>query len=85
MAFSAAGMACIGVGPNKLYIYTTTDTISAASAVLSTDGFCTNNCPGMKAGDIIMIAHNTAALLAIVRITAISATTCTYTGVTPLA
>lgn len=85
MAFSAKGMNCIGIGPNKLYIYNTTDTLTSASVQAATDGFCTNNCPGMAAGDIVMIGHNTNALLAIVRITAITATTCTYTGVTALA
>lgn len=85
MAFSAEGMNCVAVGPTKLYIYNTTDTLTSATVVTATSGFCTNNCPGMDAGDIVMVAHNTSALLAIVRITAIAATTCTYTGITALA
>ena len=78
MAFAAAGLNCIAVGPTKLYIYNTATSISAASVVLETEGFCTNNCPGMSAGDVIILAHNTSAALGLIRITAITATTCTY-------
>ena len=78
MAFAAAGLNCIAVGPIKLYIYNTTTTITAANVVLAAEGFCTNNCPGMSAGDIVMIAHDTNAAYGIIRITAIAATTCTY-------
>lgn len=85
MAFSAKGMNCVGIGPNKLYIYNTTDTLTSATVVAATSGFCTNNCPGMAAGDIVMIGHNTSAKLAIVRITAITATTCAYTEAAALA
>ena len=82
MAFAAAGLNCVAVGPTKLYIYNTTDTLTSATVLTN---FNTTNCPGMAAGDIILVAHNTAALLAPVRITAINAATCTYTGVTALA
>ena len=84
MAFDAAGLNCIAVGPQKLYIYTTTDSLIYASLAVKTYGFCTDNCPGMIAGDLIIVAHNTAAAGALVRITAIAATTCTYVSV-PLA
>ena len=73
MAFSAAGLNCIAVGPTKLYIYNTTDTL-AGSTLLST--FNTTNCPGMDAGDVIIVAHNTNALVDLIRITAIDATSC---------
>jgi len=85
MAFSAAGLNCIGVGPKKLYIYNTTDTLTSATAAASTNGFCTDNCPGMTAGDVVLIAHNTNALLSVTRITAIAATTCTIVAYAALA
>lgn len=84
MSFAAAGMNCIGVGPQKLYIYTTKDTI-ASSPFGKIAQFNTGSCPGMNAGDVIIIAHNTAALMAIIRITAIDASSVTYTGITALA
>lgn len=74
MAFSAAGLNCVAVGPNKLYIYTTTD--SMTSATIATD-FDTTNCPGMEAGDVVIVAHNSGTALSIARITAIDATSCT--------
>ena len=78
MAFSAAGLNCIAVGPTKLYIYNTTDTLTSTTIKASTDGFCTDNCPGMLAGDIVLIGHGTNSLLGGIRITAIADTTCTY-------
>ena len=78
MAFAAAGLNCIAVGPTKLYIYNTADTLTSASIVAATDGFCTDNCPGMSAGDIILIGDDTNSLLKTIRITGIAATTCTY-------
>ena len=85
MAFDKAGLNCVAVGPTKLYIYNTTDTLTSVTVKAATDGFCSNNCPGMSAGDIVLIGNATSSLLAVVRITAIAATTCTYTGVTALA
>ncbi|MFH1230563.1 MAG: hypothetical protein V1709_03610 [Planctomycetota bacterium] len=85
MAFSAAGFQNCDVGPTKLFIYYTTDTLTSGSIVVTANGLNTTNCPGLSAGDIVMVAHNTNALLAIVRITAITAATCTYTGITALA
>ena len=79
MAFKAAGLNCIAIGPTKLYIYNTEDTLTAASIVAAADGFCTDNCPGMSAGDIVLIAHGTNAAFGTIRITAIDATSCTYT------
>jgi hypothetical protein len=76
MAFSAAGMNCVAVGPTKLWLYNTTDSLTSATMAAATDGFCTDNVPGLAAGDVIICAHNTAALLSIVRITSITATTC---------
>lgn len=81
MAFSAAGLNCLAVGPTKLYIYNTTDTITAASAKTN---FCTNNCPGLSAGDIIIIAHNTSAALAVVRVTHIAAAESTVVAIAAL-
>lgn len=78
MAFSAAGLNCIGVGPQKLYIYNTADTI-VSSPSGSIAQFNTTNCPGMVAGDVIMLAHNTAAALGLIRVTAIDASSCTFT------
>ena len=82
MAFSAAGLNCIAVGPTKLFIYNTTDTLAGAT-LLST--FNTTNCPGMDAGDVIMVAHNTNALVGLIRITDIDATSCTVASATTLA
>jgi hypothetical protein len=73
MAFAASGLNCVAVGPTKLYLYYTTD--SMTSATIKTD-FDTTNCPGMAAGDVVIVAHNTNALLSIVRITDIDATSC---------
>jgi len=75
MAFKAAGLNCIAIGPTKLYIYNTEDTLTSATVLTN---FNTANCPGMSAGDIILCAHATATLFASVRITAIDATSCTY-------
>jgi len=72
MAFSAAGLNCIAVGPTKLYIYNTTDTISGATLLTT---FNTTNCPGMDVGDVIIAAHDTNAV-DLIRITAIDATSC---------
>lgn len=74
MAFAVAGLNCAAVGPTKLWIYYTTDSLT--SATIKTD-FDTTNCPGMVAGDIVLVAHDTNALLSIVRITEIDATSCT--------
>ncbi|MFA5340788.1 MAG: hypothetical protein WC332_03325 [Clostridia bacterium] len=82
MAFAASGLNCIAVGPTKVYTYYTTDTLTSASVLTN---FNTTNCPGMAVGDRIDICHNTYALFAPIRITAIDATSCTYTGVTALA
>jgi hypothetical protein len=78
MAFAAAGMNCVAVGPTKLWVYNTTDTLNSATVAAKTSGFCTDNVPGLSAGDIVFIGHNTAAALAVIRITAITATTCTF-------
>jgi len=83
MAFDAAGMNCIGVGPQKLYIYTTTDTLT--STANQTTNWNTTDCPNLEAGDVIFVAHNTAALLDIVRITSINATSCTLNRIKELA
>ena len=85
MAFSAAGLNCIAVGPTKMYIYYTTDALTTASVKAKTYGLCTDNCPGMAAGDIVLLAHNTNAAIDLIRITAIAATTCTYAEVVALA
>lgn len=81
MSFAAAGLNCIAVGPTKLYIYKTTDTITSASVKTN---FNTVNCPGMLAGDIVLVAHNTSAELSFVRITEIDDTSCTYVERTDL-
>jgi len=85
MAFDAAGMNCIAVGPTKLYIYNTGDTLNSTTVKATTYGFNSTNCPGLAVGDIILCAHATATLFAPIRITAMTATTCTYTGITALA
>lgn len=77
MAYSKAGMECVGVGPTKLYIYSCTETLTSALAQAKPSGFCLDNCPGMSAGDVIIVCHNTNALMEIVRVTGIDATTCT--------
>lgn len=79
MAFAAAGLNCIAVGPTKLYIYNTADSLTSATLLTT---FNTANCPGMAAGDVIIVAHNTAALINLIRITAIAAATCTFAVVT---
>ena len=81
MAFAAAGLNCIAVGPTKLYIYNTEDTLTTATLLTT---FNTANCPGMSAGDIVMVADNTNAALCVIRITAIDAATCTYVDDTAL-
>lgn len=78
MAYDKAGMGLIAVGPTKLYIYYTTDTLTS-SPTGSTTNFNSTDCPGLLAGDIILLAHNTAAKLGLIRITAINATLCTFT------
>lgn len=85
MAFDAAGLNCIGVGPTKLYIYNTADVMTSALVQAATSGFCKNNCPGMNAGDVVIVAHNTKSSLAVVRITNIAATTCTADAISALA
>jgi hypothetical protein len=77
MAFAAAGLNCIAVGPQKLYIYSTTDVLTSATIK---EDFDTTNCPGMAAGDLIILAHNTYAALDMIRITDIDAASCQYTG-----
>lgn len=81
MAFDIAGLNCIAVGPTKLYIYNTTDIMMAAS----TTAFNTTSCPGMAAGDIVLVAHNTATRLSLIRITQIAGATHTNVGVSALA
>lgn len=83
MAFAASGLNCVAVGPTKLYIYYTTDTLT--STANQTTYFNTKSCPGMAAGDIIMLAHNTSANLSLVRISAISATSCTLANAEAIA
>jgi hypothetical protein len=80
MAFAASGLNCVAVGPTKLYIYYTTDTLTSTA-----NFFNTTSCPGMAAGDIIMLAHNTSANLSLVRISAIDATSCTLANAGALA
>jgi len=85
MAFAAAGLNCVAVGPTKLYIYNTTETLTAASAVHATYGFNTTNCPGMSAGDIIFIAHNTNAAMSVIRLTEIASDAATMVAYAALA
>ena len=75
MAFAASGLNCIAVGPQKLYIYSTTDSLTSATLLTN---FNSTDCPGLLAGDIIIVAHNTAALLNVIRIASIDATSCTF-------
>lgn len=82
MAFSAAGLNCIAVGPNKVYTYTTSDTLT--SATVKTD-FNTTNCPGMAAGDIVFICNKGNTTLSAVMITAIDSSSSTITLETSLA
>lgn len=83
MAFSAANLNCIGVGPSKLYIYKTDDTLTSP---LITAQFDTTNCPGMAVGDIIYIVHtDSTGFAGPIRITAIDATSCQYATPTQVA
>lgn len=82
MAFDISGLNCIGVGPTKLYIYTTTDTLT--SGVVEVSAFNTASCPGMNAGDIIMIAHNNTSGLALIRLNMIASTSCSFTSYSDL-
>lgn len=70
MAFAAAGLNCIAVGPNKVYTYTTADTLT--SATFRTD-FDTTNCPGMAAGDVVILCNAANTSISVVMITDIDA------------
>jgi len=79
--FAAAGLNCAAVGPRKLYIYNTDDTLRSTCTGVSygiLEYFNTANCPGMTAGDIILSVHATGTKLSLVEITGISAATCTF-------
>lgn len=85
MAFDKAGLNLWTVGNVKLYSYYTADTLTSATIVAKTSGFCTDNAPGMAAGDVIFLCQATYKQIVPIRITGIDATTCTYTGMTALA
>lgn len=80
--FAAAGLNCVAVGPRKLYIYNSDDTLRSTStgsvSYSILEYFNTANCPGMTAGDIILSVHATGTKLSLVGITGISAATCTF-------
>jgi len=75
MAFAKAGLQNVAVGPKKLYIYNTADTLT--STTVKTD-FNTTNCPGMAVGDMVMLANTTSTTFLLFMITAIDATSSTY-------
>jgi hypothetical protein len=84
MAFNAAGMNCIAVGPTKLYIYSTADTLTSVANRMT--ALTTDSCPGMAAGDVIIFASGTAtSVVSIVRVVAINSTGATLVGRTALA
>jgi hypothetical protein len=81
MAFNADGMNCIAVGPNNLYIYSTTDLIGAASYTY----FNTTNTPKLSVGDVIICAHGTAvSRLEVLRVASISSTVATFVAITDI-
>ena len=75
MAFARAGMNCVAVGPRKLWIYNTDDTLTS---ILMHAQYNTANAPGMSAGDIILTSHTTHTALSLIMITGISAATSTF-------
>jgi len=75
MAFASAGMNCVAVGPRKLWIYNTDDTMTS---LLFHAQYNTANVPGMSAGDIVLTSHATHTLLSLITITAINAATSTF-------
>lgn len=84
MAFSAAGFQNVGVGPVKLFIYSTTDTLTSGTVAAATYGLCSNNCPGLSAGDIVLIAHSGSSL-SVIRMATVTATTSSHTAYAALA
>lgn len=78
MAYDKAGMDLVAVGPTKLWIYYTADVLTS-SPTGSTTNFNSTDCPGLQAGDVIILAHNTKSKLGLIRLTAISSTLCTFT------
>jgi hypothetical protein len=67
MAFDTANM-CMGVvGPNKLWIYKTTDTLNSATV----KSYFTTACPGLAIGDFMIV--KTADNVELVYVTALSA------------
>jgi len=90
MAFDAAGLCLIVVGPTKMWIYATDDALTSASITGGGGvvyGLGTDNCLGMNRGDIVIFAHSGVAgssLMNMVRITNITATSMTYTTDSPI-
>ena len=83
MAYAASKFNNVAVGPNKIYTYHTTDTLttSAVSTV-----FTTTNCPGIEKGDIIFAIHSDASsvsqllVFAIRDVSSAGATCCVING-----
>jgi hypothetical protein len=70
MAYAKANMNCAVVGPQKLWIYTTTDTLN--SVTIKT--YFTDDVPGLAAGDFLIIkTADNCELLSITAIDAASA------------
>ena len=78
MAFDKAGFQNVGVGPVKLFIYSTADTLETESFRSKATGLCSDNCPGLAVGDVVICAH-AASSVSLIRISGLAATTCTYT------
>ena len=74
MAYSQTNMNCAVVGPQKLWIYKTTDTLNSATILT----YFTDDVPGMVAGDFLII--KTADQVALLAITAIDAASAVFQG-----
>jgi len=76
MAFAISGLSNIAVGEYvNVYTYYTTDTLTSVTFKAGMD---TTFAPGVKAGDIVIIADQTASRLEFVRIATMDATSSTY-------
>ncbi len=72
MAYAKANMNCAVVGPQKLWIYKTTDTLNSVTILT----YFTDDVPGMVAGDFLII--KTADQVDLLAITAIDTTSAVF-------
>ncbi|MBE3119783.1 MAG: hypothetical protein IMZ61_15475 [Planctomycetes bacterium] len=72
MAYSQANMNCAVVGPQKLWIYKTTDTLNSVTILT----YFTDDVPGLAAGDFMII--KTADQVDLLAITAIDSASAVF-------